>query len=108
MKIKVNDCNGVSVLTFDGEFSVFFIDDIETTIFTEIDRSKGKIILDLSDVNYLDSSGISLIVTSAQKLKKRIPISGCQPNVKYVLELAEIDNIVDFYDTVDDAVKSFK
>ncbi len=106
MKINIMEKNGIRILQFDGEFSVFFQEEIEKNINDNIDVAKEKLVLDLSDVNYLDSSGISIIVTTAQRIRGKINLAGCQPNVKYVLELAEIDELVEFYNNIDDAVKA--
>ncbi len=106
MNISVQENNGLKIIKFEGEFSVFFQDEIESSIDKNIkDIAPEKFILDLSDVNYLDSSGISMIVISAQKIKGKVNLAGCQPNVKYVLELAEIGEIVNYYDSIEEAIE---
>jgi anti-anti-sigma factor len=109
MNISVEEKNGIKIIKFEGEFSVFFQDEIEDVINENIkDFPADKLIFDLSKVNYLDSSGISMIVTTAQKMKGKINLAECQPNVKYVLELAEIEEIVKFYDTLEQAINDLK
>jgi anti-anti-sigma factor len=95
--------NNILTIKFDGEFSVFFQDEIEKGIFQKIEEGNYKAILDFSRVNYLDSSGISIIVNTAQRTKSKVAIVGCQPNVKYVLELAEIEELIEYYESVGQA-----
>ncbi len=107
MNISVEEKNDIRIIIFNGEFSVFFQDEIESSIDENIKNvSPDKLILDLSAVNYLDSSGISMIVTTAQKIRNKVNLAGCQPNVKYVLELSEIGEIVNYYDNLDEAIKA--
>jgi len=108
MKITFQDKEDASIIIFNGEFSVFFQEEIENNIFSKINEGKRNIVFDLSKVNYLDSSGISIIVTTAQKIKQKVRLIGCQPNVKYVLDLAEIDAVIDYCETMEEAVNSFK
>lgn len=103
MNIEHEKRNGIVIIKFEGEFSVFFQDEIEKGIFEKIEQGASKIILDFTKVNYLDSSGISIIVTSAQKARSKVAIAGAQANVKYVLELAEIEELITYYENVDEA-----
>ena len=55
-----------------------------------------KIILNLSQVPYMDSSAIAVLVESLQKIRKvggKIYLTDLQPRVKGLLEIARLDSI---------------
>jgi anti-sigma B factor antagonist len=55
-----------------------------------------KLVLNLSNVPYMDSSAIAVFVESLQKLKKaggKMYLTNLQPRVKGLLEIARLDTI---------------
>lgn len=67
------------------------------------------LIFDLSDVKAIDSSGLgALLLASRQLHEHSIPvlIVGVQQFVKSLMSMTRIDEIFDFFDTVDEAEKA--
>ncbi|HEY8667726.1 MAG TPA: STAS domain-containing protein [Tepidisphaeraceae bacterium] len=63
-----------------------------------------KLILNLSQVPYMDSSAIAVLVESLQRIRKhggKIYLTNLQPRVKGLLEIARLDSI--FVVTKDEA-----
>lgn len=55
-----------------------------------------KIILNLSQVSYMDSSAVAVLVEALQKLRKaggKLCLTNLQPRVKGLLEIARLDSI---------------
>ncbi len=55
-----------------------------------------KLILNLAEVPYMDSSAIAVLVEALQKLRKtggKIYLTNLQPRVKGLLEIARLDSI---------------
>ena len=55
-----------------------------------------KLILDLSGVPYMDSSAIAVLVEALKKLRKnsgKVFLTGLQPRVKGLLEIARLDTV---------------
>ena len=70
----------------------------------------GRIIFDLGDVTYLDSTGLGIIVTYGGKLKKsggEMRISGARGPVATTLTLCKISEIIPMYATLAEATASF-
>jgi len=70
-----------------------------------------KVVFDLKDVIYLDSSGIGVLLTCYSKLKKAggsLHISGAHGIVEETLRYASVNRIVPLYPTSAEAVSSFK
>jgi anti-sigma B factor antagonist len=70
-----------------------------------------KVVFDLKDVIYLDSSGIGILLMCYAKLKKAggsLHISGARGIVEETLRHASVNRIVPLYPTSAEAVSSFK
>lgn len=74
-----------------------------------IDRGALELYLDVSDMQHIDSSGVSAIVHITQKMKKvggHMVIVGATAWVQKVFGVVKIDRIVDVMETVPDIQKS--
>lgn len=69
-----------------------------------------RVVLDLTGVSYLDSTGIGIIVMCAGKLKDsggKMKISGPAGSVAHTLELCRVTDIVPIFATLELAASSF-
>jgi anti-sigma B factor antagonist len=66
----------------------------------------GRIILDLTAVDFIDSSGLGAIVASMKQLEdtQKLDLAGLSPTVAKVFRLTRMDTVFDVYDTVDAAL----
>jgi anti-sigma B factor antagonist len=65
-----------------------------------------KIILNLAEVGYMDSSAVAVLVEALQKMRKiggKICLTNLQPRVKGLLEIARLDSIFIIAASVEDA-----
>lgn len=70
-----------------------------------------KIVFDLSDVIYLDSSGVGILMMCHAKLKKAggsLHIAGAQGMVAETLDITSVSKIVNLYPTADEAAQAFQ
>ena len=70
MKYKVTESENVSTVFLDGEIDMDVADNVREVVFPLIDSGK-EVHLNLKGVQYMDSSGISVIVESNQRAKKK-------------------------------------
>ena len=71
IKFKVTESENVSTVFLDGEIDMDVADNVREVVFPLIDSGK-EVHLNLKGVQYMDSSGISVIVESNQEQKKKI------------------------------------
>ena len=70
MKYKVTENENVSTVFLDGEIDMDVADNVREVVFPLIDSGK-EVHLNLKSVQYMDSSGISVIVESNQRAKEK-------------------------------------
>ncbi len=76
-----------------------------------IDKSHGiDIILDLTGVQYMDSSGLGSLLKSyvaAQKYGGRVALAGLIPRVRDLLQLTKIEPLFRIFPTPAEAIQAF-
>jgi anti-sigma B factor antagonist len=83
---------------------------VEWNLAKILKENHKKVIFDLANVNFLDSSGIGILVMCHAKLKKAggaLRIAGAQGMVQQVLEMTNVNKIVEFYPSASEAAKNF-
>lgn len=65
-----------------------------------------RVVLDLTQVEFIDSSGLGAIVACMKQLGegRRMDLAGLSPIVAKVFRLTRMDTVFDLFDTLEDAV----
>jgi anti-anti-sigma factor len=83
--------------TISGEIDLHSSPELRTQLLDILQKTNPKkLILNLSQVPYMDSSAIAVLVESLQKLRKtggKIALTNLQPRVKGLLEIARLNTI---------------
>jgi len=108
MKHEISEKQGVSIVAFTGEV------DLESSpaareILLKCLESTSKVIVDLSEVTYIDSSGVASLVEALQAAKKngsQFSLAATSEPTRRVLELARLDKVFTLYDSVDEGLNA--
>jgi len=76
-----------------------------------IEAGKKKVLLNLSGVSYMDSSGIGELVssyTTASREKGQLKLFGLTAKIKDLLAITKLLTVFDFYDDEPSALDSFR
>lgn len=94
----------VDATRIDAAMAIQFKEDMRT----QTANSAGRIILDLSAVEFIDSSGLGAIVASMKQLGngRRLELAGLQPVVAKVFRLTRMDTVFKLHPNLDDALAS--
>jgi anti-sigma B factor antagonist len=110
MEHEIIEKPGASVVVFSGE-----IDLQSSPVAREIlikcfkKTGKTKVIVDLSEVSYIDSSGVASLDEALQAAKKSggmFALAATSEPTRRVLELARLDKVFTMFDTVDEGLSS--
>lgn len=68
----------------------------------------ARVILDVSQVDFIDSSGLGAIVAAMKQLEagRRLDLAGLTPAVDKVFRLTRMDSVFSLYPTLDAALMS--
>ena len=70
-----------------------------------------KLIIDLSDVEYCDSSGLSAILLAFRILQSNeghIRLASPNKNVRSLIEISQLDRVLPIFNSVEEAVEDLK
>ena len=96
MTYKITEEDNISTIFLDGEIDMDKTDEVKGAIFPVIDSGKN-VALNLSNVQYMDSSGISVLIESHQKaLEKgtKLVIKDVSKSVLKVIMMAMLEQIL--------------
>ncbi len=72
-----------------------------------VNNSIKKLVLDLSNVKMITSSGIGIFLNINQSLNNQLKLASVNDEVKKVLELTKVTSVIDVFDSIDEALNSF-
>ena len=107
-KIKSKEKENIGIITVEGEIDMFSSPDLRDKLIPFFTKRIKGIIVDLSGVSFMDSSGIATLVEGLQwskKEKKEFILTGLGTNVKNALSLTKLDNVFTIKSDMDDAYK---
>lgn len=70
--------------------------EIRDTLKSIIEQSQGKLLLDISAVSFVDSSGLSVLVSALKAVREKqgeLVLVGAQPSVQSLIELTRLHQV---------------
>lgn len=111
LSIGTREVSHVTILDLRGRIVLGDeIDELRSAIRSLIDEGKKKIILNLADVDYLDSSGVGALVggfTAVRNAGGELKLLNLTQKVHDVLNVTKLYTVFDIRDDEFHAVKSF-
>lgn len=112
MNIDVRNIGDVTIVDFKGRLAAGVGDEVLPQIIDEIlDHGTKKILLNLSEMDYIDSNGLGEIVQSyknAQRSQASLRLLKPQDRVAKSLRLTNLLPLFTVYETEAEALKAFK
>lgn len=108
MELHCRTIEGWKVLTPDQRrLDAYVSDEFKRCLDKAIQDGTKRLVLDLSIVEFMDSSGLGAIVYCFQKLgaEGRIALSGAQESVALMLRLTHIDKVFTLLESPEDILQ---
>ncbi len=103
MSYEVREEGGFSVVHLQGEIDLSCSPRARETILSSL-KNGGDVLVDLSAVTYIDSSGVASLVEAyqaAKKGKQRFGLVGVSDAAMSVLQLARLDKVFPIHDNIE-------
>ena len=111
MELQTHEDGSVTVLTVTGDL---VIGDAESTFKKTVTRlleeGHTRLLVDLSGVGFLDSSGLGALVralTQSQKEGGQTKLLNAGPQIRKLLQMTKLDSVFEIHDNMEAAVSSF-
>ena len=92
--------NPPNVLPLEGEIDLHVSPQISNSLRTIIKNKPAHVVVDLSQVTYIDSSGLAILIEAMQDVGKyggKFALAGLQKSVRPIFEIARLDQIFQIY-----------
>lgn len=108
MKHEVIKKEGASIVVLKGDVDLESSPAAREVLLKSVEGG-GKVLVDLSSVTYIDSSGVASLVEALQAAKRnggRFALVAASDPTRRVLELARLDKVFTMYTTVDEGLQA--
>ena len=99
---------GRRVVRVSGEIDVDTGPQLRDHLLGLVAAGEYDIVVDLSGVSFLDSSGLGVLVMVHKRIRTAggaLRLAGCQPEVVSIFHLTALDRVIEMFPTVQDALK---
>jgi len=86
------------------------MDSFRDLVETQLNRGESRLALDFSDIRFIDSSALSLLISigrRATNLGGGVKFCALQPAVREVLDITRLTRLFDVHGTLESALDSF-
>jgi len=109
VELSSSERNGIVAISIEGEFDMAASPKIRNFMAPLFQESNKSIVVDLSKVPYIDSSGIATLVEGLQwshTSGKSFRLTRLTPAVKDVFEIARLLTVFEVFDTIEEALQT--
>lgn len=96
-----------SIVDLQGEVDVYTAPQLKQQIITMLDSGVKHIVVNLADVEYLDSTALGVLIGGLKRLRERegtLDLICPNPRIKRIFEITGLDKIFDMYTTEAEAL----
>ena len=96
-----------NVLPLEGEIDLHVSSRVAESLRTTSEQKPARLVVDLSDVTYIDSSGLAVLIEGMQNVEAyggKFFLAGLQENVRPIFEIARLDQVFIIFPHVDAAL----
>src|SRR3954449_1173310 len=95
------------VVAVRGEIDLFTAPDLKATLLGAIDAGKSRIVVDLTETAFLDSTALGVLIGAVKRVRGRdgaLTIVNTDPNIAKTFEITGLDQIFTITATRDEAI----
>jgi len=96
-----------NVLSLEGEIDLHVSPRVSISLRQMIEKKPKRLVVNLSGVTYLDSSGLAVLIEAMQNVEKyggKFALAGMQETVRSIFEIARLDQVFHIFMDVDSAL----
>lgn len=108
LKIESSTKDGTAVLALKGEVDVYTAPKLKGSLIDLVDEGKYVIVVDLSGVDFIDSSGLGVLVGGLKRVKSHegsISLVCSQENILKIFRITGLNKVFPIYPTLAEATE---
>lgn len=107
---REEEANDVLIVDVTGDLDARSAGDLKLTLNEKIEGGKVWILVNLSEVPYMDSAGLGVLVSGLKNTNRQsgdLRIYGLQPDVRNIFELTRLNKVFQIFEDEASALESF-
>ncbi|HUU45572.1 MAG TPA: STAS domain-containing protein [Acidobacteriota bacterium] len=112
MKVKSYEKDGVHIIEAKGKFlGGADTGELDERLYALLGREAKKVILDLGNADWINSSGIAILIHHWKKFRDiggSLKLARLTEKIEKILVISKLTTVFETYDSIDDALASFK
>lgn len=112
MKMKTKKIDDVFVIEMNGDImGGAESENFRDIIFKAIEEDNINIVIDLTNANWMNSSGLGMLISGLTTIRSSggdLRLANMSERVKRTLEITKLESVFLSYNSVDEAVNSYK
>ena len=98
---------GVAVIAISGRLALGGeTEKLDAAVTKLLGQEQKKVVLDISHLDYVDSSGVGMLVACLTKMKKaggEMKVAGANPRIRRIFSMTGVESLMPLFDTVEAA-----
>ena len=110
MAVKIESKGGLTVCHVDGEIDINSSPQIKKSFDKLISSKTPKIVINLTKVTYVDSSGLATLVEILKNMKSyggRMRLAGMSSKIKSLFEITKLEKLFEIIADEESAISTF-
>lgn len=109
MTVNIEKQDNAAIIFVVGRLDSVTCSDLEDKTMRTIAEGDTNLVLELSDVPFISSAGLRVILLATKKVQGtgKLVLCGLKPQVHEIIEMAGFHNIIKIYNNLDDAKAAF-
>jgi anti-sigma B factor antagonist len=106
MEVAENLADGIAVLSIKGDIDLHHSPKLRTLLRSKVSAKCPALLVDFTEVSYIDSSGIATLVEyyqGARGFSGKVALTSLNPRVKSVFELVRLNEVFSIFATIEEA-----
>ena len=111
MEIQSEQIQHTLTISLTGSFDALTADQVEKYVGARLDGGQQQVILDLSQVDFMSSAGIRVLLDMTKKgrgMGGDLRLAAAQPGVQRTLDLSGLVRVIKVYASLEEAVDSYR
>ncbi len=109
--VQEEHLEGIIILKIGGRLDALSSQPVEKEVLSAIEGSERRVLLNFSEVTYLSSAGMRMLLATFKRVKTasgRLGLCSVDSGVLDILKMSGFDEFIDVYPNQDEAVKGMQ
>lgn len=96
LNVRLNDAENLLEVNVDGDIDVNSVRELRKSLEENIERNTPNILMDCANLNYIDSTGLGVLVSSLKKVQKyggAIKLINLKPYLNKIFEVTGLTQL---------------